>query len=293
LLLEEIGENKMMNTESAEDVLRAWRESAPYWEKHENIIRAMFKPITQALIDEAEIVSGQVVLDVAGGTGEPALTIAELVRPSGAVISTDAIPEMLATAEREAAHRQLSNIKFHQCLADSLPFESNYFDIVVCRLGVMFFPNPLASLREMLRVTRSGGRIAFAVWSGAEFNPFFQIVTMIVSRYLEMPPIDPQAPGAYRYAEPGKLASLLDQAGAANIVERVFNFHIEAPIMPKEFWRLRTETSDTLRESVKRLSAEQLSQAEQEVEAAAREFFLKDRMSFPAQVIIVAGDKSK
>src|SRR5207249_3504705 len=128
------------------------------------------------------------VLDVAGGTGEPSLAIAEVVGPSGSVICTDAIAEMLAVAEREAARRQLPNLKFRQCMADSLPFESNSFDVAVCRLGVMFFPDPLAALREILRVTKSGGRLSFAVWRGPEFNPFFGIVTEVVSRYLETPP---------------------------------------------------------------------------------------------------------
>src|SRR5207302_7945717 len=103
--------NKVMNTHSAEEVLRAWRASAPYWEKHGHILRTMFAPLTHALIDEAGIVFGQAVLDVAGGTGEPSLAIAEVVGPSGSVICTDAITEMLAAAEREAARRQLSNLK--------------------------------------------------------------------------------------------------------------------------------------------------------------------------------------
>jgi len=280
-----------MNTHSAEEVLRAWRESAPYWEKHGHLIRTMFEPITRALIDEAGIRPGQSVLDVAGGTGEPSLAIAELVGLSGLVTCTDAVAEMLAAAEREAARRQLPNVKFRQCEADSLPFESNGFDVAVCRLGVMFFPDPLASLREMLRVTKPGGRLSLAVWRDAEFNPFFRIVTEVISRYLETLPGDPEAPGAFRFAEPGKLASMLKQAGAANIVERVFNFHIQAPMTPEGFWRLRTETSDTLREKVAQLSAEQLHQATREVQEAAQEFFLNHQMSFPAQAIIVTGER--
>jgi ubiquinone/menaquinone biosynthesis C-methylase UbiE len=292
VLTGELKDYQTMNTQS-EDVLRAWRESAPYWEKHGQLIRMMFEPITRALIDEARITSGQTVLDVAGGTGEPSLAIAEVVGPSGSVICTDAIAEMLAAAEREAMRRQLYNVRFRQCLADSLPFESNCFDATVCRLGVMFFPDPLVSLREMLRVTKPGGHLSLAVWRGAEFNPFFRIVTEVISRYLETAPVDPQAPGAFRFAEPGKLAGVLKQAGAANIVERIDDFHIQAPITPAEFWRLRTETSDTLREKVARLSAKQLLRVAREVEAAAREFFANQQMSFPAQTIIVTGEKPK
>jgi len=71
-----------MGRAHAGDTLREWRESAPYWEKHRDTIRTMFAPLTQALIDEAGIVAGQSVLDVAGGPGEPSLAIAILLRLS-------------------------------------------------------------------------------------------------------------------------------------------------------------------------------------------------------------------
>ena len=75
------------------EVISQWSESAPYWEKHREIIREMFAPITQALIEAAEITTSQVVLDVATGPGEPALSIAGLVGPEGKVFGVDAAPE--------------------------------------------------------------------------------------------------------------------------------------------------------------------------------------------------------
>ena len=80
----------------ADAVLREWRESAFYWQKHADTIRTMFGPITQALIEDAQIGQGEVVLDVAGGAGEPSLTIAETVGPSGSVTYSDVAPEMVA-----------------------------------------------------------------------------------------------------------------------------------------------------------------------------------------------------
>jgi hypothetical protein len=80
---------------SAGDILGEWRESAPYWEKHRDVIRTMFAPLTQALIEEAGIVAGHSVLDVAGGPGEPSLTIAKIVGSAGAVMCTDAVAEMV------------------------------------------------------------------------------------------------------------------------------------------------------------------------------------------------------
>ena len=92
---------------------------------------------------------------------------------------------MVAAAESEAKLRGITNIAFEQCAADALPFDDRSFDAVVCRLGAMFFPNPTAALREMLRVTRGEGVLALAVWGKAELNPFFYLITDVVARYFE------------------------------------------------------------------------------------------------------------
>jgi len=271
--------------------LQEWRATAPFWTKHSDTIRTMFAPLTEALICDAGIGEGKTVLDVAGGAGEPSLTIAERVGSKGSVTCTDAVAEMVAAAEREANRRGLTNITFRQCVADSLPFESNSFDAVVCRLGVMFFPDPLAALGEMLRVAKPGGSLTLAVWNRNELNPFTHIATDVMSHYIESPPADPDAPNAFRFAELGKLASFLRLAGAGDVHERVFRFQMVAPISSSEYWELRAETSDTLREKLAKLSADQVQRVEQEVKEAAGEFFPNGQMNFPAQMIIVTGKK--
>jgi SAM-dependent methyltransferase len=271
--------------------LQEWRETARFWKKHSRTIRTMFAPLTEALIEDAGISGAQTVLDVAGGAGEPSLTIAERVGPTGAVTCTDAVAEMVAAAESEAQRLGLTNITFRQCVADSLPFDNDTFDAVVSRLGVMFFPDPLAALREMLRVTKPGGSLSLVVWHQNELNPFTHIVTDVMSRYVDSPPADADAPGAFRFAGGGKLANIMKGAGATDVRERVLHFQIEAPISPSEFWAMRSETSDTLREKLARLTTEQVVRVEQEVENAVREFFPNNQMNFPAQMIIVTGKK--
>jgi enediyne biosynthesis protein CalE5 len=280
-------------TEPERNVLDEWRASAFYWEKHASTIREMFAPITEALIDAAEISKGHKVIDVAGGAGEPSLTLAEAVGAQGRVVCSDAIQEMVSVAEREARRRRLDNIEFRQSLADSLPFKDDEFDAAVCRLGVMFFPDPVAGIREMLRVVKPDGRIAFAAWSAKEFNPFFSAVTTVMSRYAESPPEDPDAPGAFRFAEPGKLTRALRAAGAVDIKEHALDFRIEAPLKLKEFWTARVEISDSLRAKTAALSPDQLTRAAQEVEDSIGDFFSGGRMSFPAQVIIASAKKPR
>ena len=277
--------------EIARDVQRMWRESAFYWDKHRATIAAMFAPLTNAPIDESRIAEGQAVLDVGGGAGEPSLTIAKVVGLEGTVTCTDPIAPMIEAAEREAQRRALHNVKFQQCVAESLPFQNDQFDAAVSRLSAMFFADPPVALSEMLRVVKKTGRVSFVVWAPPEVNPFFQIITDIVERYLPSPPADPDAPGAFRFAQRGKLAMLLREAGAVEINEQLLQFRIKADLALTEFWTLRSELSDTLREKVKQLSSEQLNQIDQEITKAAQPFFANDRMDFPAAAIVVTAQK--
>ncbi len=280
-----------MNHNNESDTLQEWRESAPYWEKHGEVIRSMFGPLSQALIEEAGIGAGQSVLDVAGGAGEPSLTIARVVGLAGFVTCTDGVSEMVEAAERAAQRLGIKNMRFQQCTADSLPFEDNSFDTVVSRLGVMFFPDPLLSIREMLGVIRPGGTISLAVWHKSEMNPFLYCITNVMNRYIETPPSDPDALGAFRFAEPGKLAGVLTNAGASDVTERVLRFRMEAPMSAQEYWILRSEISDTLRANIAQLNAEQRLGVRKEVLDSVREFFPNGEMSFPAQMLIVTGTK--
>jgi ubiquinone/menaquinone biosynthesis C-methylase UbiE len=273
--------------------LQEWKETAAYWAKHHHTIRTMFAPLTRALIEQTGIIPGQSVLDVAGGAGEPSLTIAQTVGPQGSVMCTDPVAEMVEVAEGEAVSRGLKNVQFRQCTGDSLPFADDSFDVVVSRLGVMFFPDPLAGLREMLRVTKPEGRLGLAVWAKSELNPFTYVVMQVVNRHVEIPQVDPDAPGAFRFAEPGKLARIVKDAGANEVSERVIKFDIAAPLSPQEFWTMRSELSEILREKLMNLSPEQKGQIGEEVQQAVREFFPNGHMKFPAQMIIVTGKKPR
>ena len=276
----------------ADEILREWRESAFYWHKHHGMIQTMFRPVTEALIKDADLMEGEAVLDVAGGSGEPSLTIAETVGPTGSVTCTDVTADMVSAAQSEAERRGLTNVAFRQCAADSLPFENNSFDAVVCRLGVMFFPDPFAGLREMLRVTKREGVLSLAVWSKSELNPFAYLITNVVARYFDTDSTaDPTAPGAFRFAEIGSLARILTDVGAVDVKERELKFDITAPISPEQFWEVRSETSGTLREKLATLAPSQAEALAREAQAAVRQFFQNGQMSIPAQMIIVTARK--
>src|ERR1700719_4207648 len=94
-----------------QEVINRWTGSAPYWEKHREIIRQMFAPVTESLADDVQIGTGQVVLDIAMGPGEPALSLAALVGPNGKVFGIDPIPEMVAAARRAADRLEVRNLQ--------------------------------------------------------------------------------------------------------------------------------------------------------------------------------------
>ena len=281
----------MMNSEKSVDMLDGWRETAAYWTKYSKTIARMFAPLTEAMIERAGIHEGQSVLDVAGGAGEPSLTIAERVGLSGSVMCTDAIAEMVEAARSEANRRGLKNMQFRQCTADLLPFPENSFDVVVSRLGVMFFLDAVGAMREMLRVVRPGGSLTFAVWYKSDANPFCYLVSGVMDQHVKAAEADPNAPNAFRFAEPGKLADVMRQAGATDVRDEVVSFDLEAPLSALEFWTMRSQTSDTLREKLASLPAAEQTQIAAEVEQAVAEFFPHNQMKFPTQMLIATGKK--
>jgi len=274
-----------------EEMLDGWCETAHYWTKYSDTIAKMFAPLTEAMIERAGICEGQSVLDVAGGAGEPSLTIAERVGPNGSVTCTDAVAEMVEAARHEANRRGLKNVQFQQCTADSLPFPDNSFDVVVSRLGVMFFLDSVKAMREMLRVVKPGGSLTFAVWYKSDVNPFCYLVSGVIEQHVKAVEADPNAPNAFRFAEPGKLAGVMKQAGAIDVRDEIVSFDIEAPLSALEFWTMRSQTSDTLREKLAKLPAAEQSQIGEEVQQAVKDFFPDNRMKFPTQMLIATGRK--
>ena len=281
-----------MTPEEQNKALDSWQTSARYWDKYRVLIEQMFAPLTSGLIEEARIGIGQKVLDIGGGSGEPSLTISSIVGPTGSVMYTDPAAGMVESAQTEAHRRGLTNIRFRQCSADDLPFPDRTFDVAVGRLSAMFFVDPVKAVREALRVILEGGYVSFVVWGPKEANPFFSVIADVIDRFVEGPPEDSGARDVFRFAVPGELAGILQQAGAKNVVERRLDFQIEAAVSFEQFWQLRTEMSGTLREKMARLAPAQLPTVKQAVADAARRYFVSGTMNFPAEALIVSGRKS-
>ena len=132
-----------------------------------------------------------------------------------------------------------------------------------------------------------------AVWHFAERNPFHYAVSQVVERYVDSPAPVPNSPDAFRFADPGKLLAIVSSAGAAATSERLLRFTMRAPISVEDFWTLRSEMSEQLRAKLATLSKEQLAKLKREVLEALGAYSANHVMSFPAEVLIVSGDKKQ
>jgi SAM-dependent methyltransferase len=192
---------------------RQWQRAAAAWHHWSPTLRAWLGPVTEVLLDLARLGPGDRVLDVAAGTGEAALAAAARVGPDGTVLAIDIAANMLAYAEGAAFQRGLANLTTRVMDGEHLTLPDGAFDAALSRLGLSEFPDQRRALAELRRVLRPGGRVALAVWSTPANNPF--LVTA-VPRIRRAPP-PPAQPGPFSLGGAGVLATLLREAGFADV----------------------------------------------------------------------------
>jgi ubiquinone/menaquinone biosynthesis C-methylase UbiE len=121
-----------------------------------------FRMGAERLLELASLRNGQVVLDVASGTGHAAVAAARAVGPQGRVVAVDASPEMCERAQQNVVRLGLTNVEVRQGDGAALALPAARFDAVVCASGVYTFPDIPAALLEWRRVLKPGGRLAFS-----------------------------------------------------------------------------------------------------------------------------------
>jgi SAM-dependent methyltransferase len=251
---------------------------------------AMGTPLTEALVEFAEPRTGMKVLDVATGTGEPAISLAQRIGPSGHVSALDLSPDLLAIAEKRAAQRGLTNISFHQADAHELPFSSESFDLATCRFGVMFFADVSRALRELHRVLRPGARACFAAWGPFE-QPYWQATMGIVEKQVGPPAIMPGGQDPFRFAESGSLSAKLQEAGFSQRSEENRPVPWNWPGSPEELWDYARSVSVPFRAMLDRVPEERWPEIEAEVLAELRKHADKAGVHFQALVVMASGSK--
>jgi ubiquinone/menaquinone biosynthesis C-methylase UbiE len=201
---------------------QAWDAAAEGWNRHATLISAWLGRSTAALLDAAAIGPGARVLDLAAGAGDQTLDIARRVGPAGQVLATDISPHFLALARAKlqaAGFDAVQTVVADAQALDVVPgLRDGGFDAVVCRLGLMFCPQPQAALAGALQALRPGGRLAALVFSAPQANPCIAIMVSTALRHAGRAAATPFEPGTLlSLGQPGLLDELLHAAGYAEV----------------------------------------------------------------------------
>jgi len=217
-------EFKLNQRQSWDSVARGWQK---WWKTFENGAQK----VSDRLIELANVESGDKVLDVATGIGEPAISAAKIVGKSGHVTATDISSEMLEIAEERARSLSLNEIMdFKQSDAERLELGTNQaFNSIICRWGLMFLPNLDRALSNMLRLLVPGGKLAAAVWSEPSKVPLISMPINIARQELQAPLLGQGIPGPFSLADIDALKKSLEKAGFVDIksetIRVVFEFN--------------------------------------------------------------------
>jgi SAM-dependent methyltransferase len=186
---------------------------APGWEHWRAYVEETSAPVAEWLVEQLAPRPGDTVLELAAGPGDTGFTAAALLGEEGRLLSTDFSPAMVEVARRRAEELGLTNVEHRVIDAERIELEDDSVDRVLCRFGYMLMPDPAAALAETRRVLRRSGRLALAVWRGAEENPWISIAGRLLVERGHMPPPEPGEPGIFALANDGGLRAVLEEAG--------------------------------------------------------------------------------
>lgn len=227
--------------EIKEQQRKSWNKFSPGWKKWDSFVMDWLKPIGDKCLEHANLKQGDLILDVATGTGEPGLTAATKIG-QGEVIGIDLAEDMIKIAQENTKSRGIDNYRAISVDACNTHFEDSYFDSIVSRHGVMFFPDPVGGLSELVRVLKQGGKIVVSAWAEPQNNPWATTIQEIINEKIDMTPAPKDRPGLFRCAEPGFLTSMLKEAGLG-ATEQVELRGTKTYPSPQSYWDFMTDVA--------------------------------------------------
>jgi ubiquinone/menaquinone biosynthesis C-methylase UbiE len=196
---------------------RHWDDVARRWWDWHGVMEAATRPVSEHLVALARIGPGARVVDVASGLGEPALTAAAHAGPGGLVVATDLSGAMLGRAAARAREARLSRFFCVRMDATRPALRAGAFDAVLCRWGLMAFPDLAEGLAGLRALLRSGGRLAAAVWGAPEAAPAIALPLTVMRAAAGLAPPAAGERGPFRLADPERVADALARAGFGGV----------------------------------------------------------------------------
>ena len=266
-----------------------WAGLSAGWDKWDAVITEQLGPVGAAMIERLDIADVQHHLDIASGTGEPGLTIAKL-SPSGHVVLTDLVPEMLEIAARRAAAHGVTNVETTVCSADDLPFDDAAFDTVSVRFGYMFFPDLAKATAEFARVLRPGGRCCASVWIEPSENPWTSVAMNAIATEAVLAPPDPNGPNMYRCAAPGSVGALYEASGLRDVAE--WDVPVElVTSTAHEYWEVMSEHVSLAVAALRQLDEPARERVRARAIGAVRPFEVDGAVRIPGLARCIVGTK--
>jgi len=244
--------------------------------------------VTEALVAYADPQPGMHVLDLASGTGEPGISVAQRVGPEGRVTAVDVSSDLLAVAVERAGKRGLANFAIQQADAHRLPFADHSFDLATCRFGVMFFAEAQKALTELRRVLKPGGRACFAAWGSFE-QPYWQSTMKIVHMHVGGTLLEPGGANPFRYSDVGSFSRELRAAGFRDVEGFTRQLPWTWPGSAEEVFDYACAVATPFRPMLERVREAEWPAIRSEVHAAIDCHRVGDEIRFGASVVLASG----
>lgn len=267
-----------------------WNRDGAAWRRWNPILDRWYGEATRQMLDLALLRSGQHILDIAAGAGEPSVSAAARVGPGGRVLATDISEGIVELARQVAREHGLTQIETRTMDGENPDLADNSFDAVLCRLGLMYMPHPVAALRAWHRVLKPGGRVAVVVFSTPERNDWGAIPASIIRRRAHLPPPAPGLPGPFALGAPGMLECMFRDAGFANPEIRA----VPAPHRMDStaaYVRVAREAFGGFKAMMARLPEEECDSVWAEVETVMRRYESADGFVAPGECLVCAATK--
>jgi ubiquinone/menaquinone biosynthesis C-methylase UbiE len=265
-----------------------WNQVAAGWRQWWPLFERGAQPACERLVSLANVQTGHKVLDVATGIGEPALTAAQRVGPSGHVMATDQAQEMLAIAQERAADAGLQNITFQQMDAETLNLPEGTFDVILCRWGLMFLPDLTGALAQMRQLLRPGGRLATACWDVPAQVPMLTLAMRVIRQFIDVPPPPAEAPNPFSLADVTAFERTLTQAGFVEVQHERLTLTWDFD-SAEEFVLMVQDTAAPILALLANRPAEQQTEIWQAIESETIKLYMTEdgRIGIPSEAICV------